>query len=77
MGTLLLRNLHSNDAVTNAMGMFYWDSAYTSTLQDKLVVAGFSAAAAHDVFTSECMQDEGRASYDAYTIADEVRAAML
>jgi hypothetical protein len=62
----------------DAMNMFYWHDAYTGTLQDKLVAAGFSANAAHNVATSEWgMQDEQRASYDAYTIADEVRAAML
>jgi hypothetical protein len=60
------------------MNMFYWHDAYTGTLQDKLVAAGFSANAAHNVATSEWgMQDVERASYDAYTIADEVRAAML
>ena len=78
MGTLLLRNCNSNDEVTRARGMFYWDAAYTGTLKDKLVAAGASAAAAQDVYTSEWgMQGPGRASYDAYALANEVRAAML
>jgi hypothetical protein len=62
----------------DAMNMFYWHDAYTGILQDKLVAAGFSANAARNVATSEWgMQDVERASYDAYTVADEVRAAML
>ena len=78
MGTLLLRDCNSDDEVTYAMSMFYWDNAYTSTLKDKLVAAGASAAAASDVYTSEWgMQGPGRASYDAYALANEVRAVML
>lgn len=71
-------NADSYEQTVDTMGMFYWHDAYTSTLQDKLVAAGFSVTAAHNVATSEWgMQDVERASYDAYTIADEVRAAML
>lgn len=78
MGTLLLRNCNSDDEVTNAMGMFYWNNAYTGTLKGVLVAAGASVAAANDVYTSEWgMQGPGRASYDAYALANEVRAAML
>jgi hypothetical protein len=78
MGTLLLRDCNSDDEVTHAMSMFYWNNAYTSTLKHKLVAAGVSAAAASDVYTSEWgMQGPGRASYDAYALANEVRAAML
>lgn len=63
---------------TDTMGMFYWHDAYTITLRAKLVAAGFSTAAATSTGTSEWgMQDVCRASYDAYTLADEVRAAML
>jgi hypothetical protein len=78
MGTLLLRDCNSDDEVTYAMSMFYWDNAYTGTLKDKLVAAGAGVAVANDVYTSEWgMQGPGRASYDAYALANEVRAAML
>lgn len=74
MGNLLLRNMHSEDDVTKIMGMFYWDDAYTKRLREILVANGFSKKAANNVHTSEWgMQDEGRASYDAYNIMDEVR----
>lgn len=74
MGMLLLRNLHSDDEVTQVMGEFYWENGFTERLRELLVAQGFSAEAAADVTTSEWgMQDEGRASYDAYVIADEVR----
>lgn len=75
MGTLLLRNLNSNDEVTQVMSEFYWEHSYDAELRDILLEAGFSADAVADVCTSEWgMQDEGRASYDANSIADEVRA---
>ena len=74
MGTLLLRNLHSDDEVTTAMGHFYWDGAFTARLNAILTAHGFTANTAH---TSEWgMQDEGRASYDACELADEIRAIM-
>ena len=77
MGTMLLRNLHSEDDVTAVMGEFYWESAFTDELQSILVDCGFSAEAAACVSTSEWgMQDEERASYDAYSIADEIREAV-
>jgi hypothetical protein len=73
-GMLLLRNLHSDDEVTKAMGHFYWDDAFTARLNEILAAHGFTANTAH---TSEWgMQDEGRASYDAYELADEIRAIM-
>jgi hypothetical protein len=73
-GTLLLRNLHSDDEVTQVMSEFYWEQAYNDELAEILLSAGFSAEAVAEVTTSEWgMQDEGRASYDAYAIADEVR----
>jgi hypothetical protein len=75
MGTLLLRNIHSDDEVTVAMGHFYWDGAFTERLQEIITNAGFASAS--DITTSEWgMQDEGRASYDAYDLADEIRAIM-
>ena len=75
MGTLLLRNLHSDDEVTVAMGHFYWDGAFTERLREIIANAGFASAS--DITTSEWgMQDEGRASYDAYDLADEIRAIM-
>ena len=76
-GMLLLRDLRSNDDVTKVMGEFYWESAFNDTLHSILQEAGFSEEAANSVNTSEWgMQDEGRASYDAYEIADEVRKAL-
>ena len=75
MGTLLLRNLHSDDEVTVAMGHFYWDGAFTERLQEIIANAGFASAS--DITTSEWgMQDEGRASYDACELADEIRNIM-
>ena len=74
MGTLLMRV--SNDEVGAIMGKFYWEKCFSARLREILIANGFSAEAANDVSTSEWgMQDEGRASYDAYAIADEVRAA--
>ena len=74
MGMLLLRNIDSDDEVTKAMGHFYWDDAFTARLNEILAAHGFTANTAH---TSEWgMQDEGRASYDAYELADEIRAIM-
>jgi O-methyltransferase involved in polyketide biosynthesis len=74
MGMLLLRNIHSEDEVTVAMGHFYWDGAFTQRLNEILAECGFTANTAH---TSEWgMQDEGRASYDAYELADEIRNIM-
>ena len=76
-GMLLLRNVHSEDDVTKVMGEFYWQDAFGAELASILVEAGFSTEAANSVTTSEWgMQDEGRASYDANTIADEVRKAI-
>ena len=75
MGTLLLRNIHSDDEVTVAMGHFYWDGAFTQRLREIIANAGFASAS--DITTSEWgMQDEGRASYDAYDLADEIRNIM-
>ena len=74
MGMLLLRNIDSDDEVTKAMGHFYWDDAFTARLNEILAQHGFTANTAH---TSEWgMQDEGRASYDAYELADEIRNIM-
>ena len=74
MGTLLLRNIHSDDEVTAVMGQFYWEGAFTARLNAILAERGFTANTVH---TSEWgMQDEGRASYDACELADEIRAIM-
>lgn len=73
-GMLLLRNMHSDDEVTTAMGHFYWEGAFTERLNEILADCGFTAC---NATTSEWgMQDEGRASYDAYDLADEVRSIM-
>jgi hypothetical protein len=74
-GMLLLRNVHSEDDVTAVMGEFYWEHAFDERLREILAERGF--ASADDVHTSEWgMQDEGRASYDAFELAEEVRAIM-
>jgi hypothetical protein len=73
---MLLRNLHSDDEVTKAMGHFYWDNAFTERLRNIIADAGFKNV--NDISTSEWgMQDEGRASYDAFDLAEEIREAML
>jgi len=75
MGPLAMRGW--DDEVGKVMGFFYWDAGYNNRLHAHLVAAGFTASAAYNVSGSEWgMQDEGRASYDAYDIADEVRAAV-
>ena len=48
---------------------------YFHRLREIIANAGFASAS--DITTSEWgMQDEGRASYDAYELADEIRAIM-
>ena len=75
MGSLLMRG--ANDEVGRVMGEFYWKHGFNSKLHSILRDAGFSEAAANSVRGSEWgMQDEGRASYDAYGIADEVRESV-
>jgi hypothetical protein len=74
--TLMLRSIHDSNNNTETMSLFYWDGEFTSTLQQLLLENGFSTAAAQDVCTSEWgMQDVGRASYDAFTLATEMLAA--
>jgi len=76
MGSLVMRG--NNDEVGSKMGHFYWENGFDKELQDKLIECGFSEESATDVSGSEWgMQDEGRASYDAYKLADEIRKAML
>ncbi len=73
---LLMRNNSATDNVTETMQEFYWEHAFEDTLATILADAGFSTEAVEDVFTSEWgMQDEGRASYDANAIAEEMLAA--
>jgi hypothetical protein len=72
---LLMRNNSATDNVTETMGQFYWEHCFEGTLATILSDAGFSKEAVEDVFTSEWgMQDEGRASYDANCIAEEMFA---
>ena len=67
----------TDEAINAVMGEFYSEDAFTEDLKLILAECGFSEFAVNDVCTSESgMQDEGRASYDAYCIADEVRAAL-
>lgn len=61
----------------DAMWIFYSDKGYDDELTHVLMDAGFSQEAASDIGGSEAvMQEEGRASYDAVGIADEVREAI-
>ena len=72
---LLMRNNNATDNVTETMGQFYWEHCFDTQLAHILSDAGFSAEACGDVCTSEWgMQDEGRASYDANAIAEEMLA---
>ena len=73
---LIMRNNNATDNVTQTMQEFYWEDCFTAELEAILLTAGFSTEAAADVCTSEWgMQDEGRASYDANCIAEEMLAA--
>jgi len=75
--TLLMRDMQDTNTNPQTMGEFYWEHAFDAALQQLLVEAGFSAAAAEDVCTSEWgMQDVGRASYDANLIAEEVLSSV-
>jgi len=74
--SMIMRNTSDSNNNTVTMGEFYWESAFTATLHTLLQQYGFSKAAAESVCTSEWgMQDVGRASYDANSIGDAVRAA--
>tara|TARA_B100000780_G_scaffold36569_1_gene22791 strand:+ start:213 stop:671 length:459 start_codon:yes stop_codon:yes gene_type:complete len=74
--SLLMRDTRDTTDNTATMSAFYWDNKFTDTLVLVLEQNGFSAAAAADICTSEWgMQDVGRASYDANTIAEEMVAA--
>ena len=74
--SLLMRDMNDTSENTETMSAFYWDGEFTDTLVELLEENGFSAAAANDVATSEWgMQDDGRASYDANMIAEEMLAA--
>ena len=73
---LIMRNNGCGDNVTETMQQFYWEHCFEGTLATILTDAGFSTEAVADVFTSEwSMQDEGRASYDANCIAEEMLTA--
>ena len=73
---LLMRDISDTNNNTATMGQFYWEHAFDDELHSILQQHGFSKAAAEDVCTSEWgMQDVGRASYDAYDIAEEMLAA--
>jgi Asp-tRNA(Asn)/Glu-tRNA(Gln) amidotransferase B subunit len=73
---LLMRDIDDSNNNTETMGQFYWEHAFDDTLHTILQQHGFSKAAAEDVCTSEWgMQDVGRASYDAYDIAEQMLAA--
>jgi len=72
---LLMRNNADTNSNTKTMQEFYWENAFADTLQNILLENGFSKQAVADVFTSEWgMQDAGRASYDAFEIAEQMLA---
>lgn len=73
---LIMRDVNDSNNNTATMGEFYWEHAFDDTLHSILLENGFSAKAVEDVSGSEWgMQDVGRASYDAYFIADEMLQA--
>ena len=73
--SMLMRDNSDSNNNTETMGEFYWERAFNTQLQAILLEAGFSTQAVADVSTSEWgMQDVGRASYDAYEIAEEMFA---
>ena len=73
---LLMRNNSSEDNVTETMQEFYWEDCFATELATTLAQAGFSKSAVADVCTSEWgMQDEGRASYDAFELGAEMLSA--
>lgn len=72
---LLMRNNADTNSNTQTMQEFYWENAFADKLQSILLENGFSKQAVADVFTSEWgMQDAGRASYDAFEIAQQMLA---
>ena len=74
--SMLMRDNSDSNNNTETMGEFYWERAFNTQLQAILLEAGFSTEAVADVSTSEWgMQDEGRASYDANCIAEEMLTA--
>ena len=74
--SMLMRDIDDSTNNTETMGQFYWESAFDDTLHTILLDAGFSKSAVEDVCTSEWgMQDVGRASYDAFAIAEEMLVA--
>lgn len=73
----LIVDWSANDSIEETMRLFYNEEAFNEELVQILIKAGFSEEAARDIRTSESgMQDKGHASYDAYKIGNEVRAAM-
>ena len=73
---LIMRDVNDSNNNTATMSEFYWEHAFEDTLHSILLANGFSAKAVEDVSGSEWgMQDVGRASYDAYCIADEMLQA--
>lgn len=74
--SMLMRDTSDSNNNTDTMGQFYWDSCFDDTLVQLLQENGFSKSASEDVCGSEWgMQDVGRASYDAFAIAEEMLVA--
>jgi len=74
--SMLMRDIDDSTNNTETMGQFYWEHCFDDTLHTILLDAGFSKSAVEDVYTSEWgMQDVGRASYDAFAIAEEMLVA--
>ena len=73
--SMIMRDTSDSNNNTETMGQFYWEHCFDETLVQILSEAGFSKSATADVCGSEWgMQDVGRASYDAYEIAEEMFA---
>lgn len=67
-----------SDSAEAVMVHFYMDEVFNDRLKDILSRCGFSPAAIKGITTSESgMQDEGRASYDGFEVADEILQAVL
>jgi hypothetical protein len=74
--SMLMRDCDDSTNNTETMGQFYWEHCFDDTLHTILLDAGFSKSAVEDVSGSEWgMQDVGRASYDAFAVAEEMLAA--
>ena len=71
--SLMMRDTKDTNDNTETMSLFYWEHEFDEQLCALLEEAGFSDDAIADVCGSEWgMQDVGRASYDAFALAEEM-----